>query len=133
MPINTQLKRTNSREFRAMVFAYLADAAYSFDDTGLPDTQSNRARHMWERFDSEYNYSQNRIRIPSLQLRVAEWLSGLAINIEYTYCDIIARAEQWHETKLTDKQADAIIDQWFKFLAMSLIQMWNKHGVATNG
>lgn len=133
MTIDTRLKRTNTREFRGMVFAYLADADSSFEETGMTDTMTNRAKHMWNRFNSEYNYPENQIRIPSLQLRVAEWLSGLALSVDFTYSDIIATAEHWRESTLTDEQAERICEQWFKFLAMSLLQMWKRYDVDITG
>lgn len=123
------MKNTNTKQFRNTVYAYLTDSAYSFDETGLPDTQANRASHIWERFDSEYNYSQNRARYPSTQARVASWLSGLPLHIDYTYCDIITRAEQWHDCTLTDKQRDMVCERWFDFLAMKMLQMWQLYGI----
>lgn len=123
------MKNTNTKAFRQTVYSYLCQSAYSFDETGLPDTQANRAQHMWDRFNQEYNYPQNRTRYPSTQQRVASWLSGLAINTAYTYCDIIALAETWHDCTLTDKERDKVCAQWFDFLAMKLLQLWQTHGI----
>lgn len=120
------MKNTNTKAFRATVHAYLAQSI--LDYTG-EDTESARAAYIWQRFDSEYNYSDNVRRYPSLQERVAQWLQGLPLNIAYTYCDIIALAEQWHECKLTEKQADAVIERYFSFMAFRLIQLWEKHGI----
>ena len=121
------MKNTNTSAFRAIVYRYLLDSIYSEDCPATDD--KSRAEYIFYRFQMEYNYPDNIRRIPNTQARVAEWLSGLALNIEYTYCDIIKRTEIWHECKLTDKEADTVIEQWFTFLAMKLIQLWRVHGL----
>lgn len=121
------MKNTNTSAFRAIVYRYLLD---SIDSEECPaTTDKGRAEYIFRRFQSEYNHPDNIKRIPNTQARVAEWLSGLALNVEYTYSDIIKRAETWHECKLTDKEADCVIDYWFTFLALKLIQLWRKHGL----
>ena len=118
------MKRTNTAEFKETVFQYLADSAYDFEGS-----QAETAQHIRNRFESEFNYPDNKRRTPNNQARVAAWLSGLPLNIAAYYVDIIALAETWHECQLTDKQADVICENWFNFLAFKLIQLWAKHGV----
>lgn len=102
------MKRTNTNEFHALVRSHLIAGAY--DCEGM--TESDIIAHTFKRFESEYNYTQNRQRIPNLQARVAEWLSGLALSVAYNYCDIIALAEQWHETTLHDKDRNRARYHW---------------------
>lgn len=116
------MKNTNTNEFRQTVYKYLCDSVYDFEGN-----QAETAKHICERFESEYNYKQNRQRLPNLQNRVAEWLAGLPLNIDYTYAGIIATAEKWHDCKLTESQADMICERWFAFLAMRLLQLWKLH------
>ena len=92
-----------------------------------------RASYIWARFVAEYDYPANRLRYPNLQERVSQWLAGLALNIAFTYSDIIEISEQWHECKLTEKQADKIIDGWFYFMAFKLIQCCKANGVNVYG
>ena len=54
------------------------------------------------------------------------WLSGLGMNIAYTYADIIDEAEKMHGEKLTDKETDIIIRNWFPFLSAKILQ-YAKH------
>lgn len=112
------MQNTNTKAFREKVYAYLLDCA-----DGMTPAQ------IWDRFNKEYNYPDNQRRIPNLQARVAEWLSGLALMTEYTYADIIARCEDWHECTLTDKERDMVSERWFGFLAMKLLQLWVAHKV----
>lgn len=112
------MQNTNTKAFRQKVYAYLLDCA-----DGLTPAE------IWDRFNVEYNYPANKVRHPNLQSRVAEWLSGLALMTEYTYYDIIARCEDWHECTLTQRERDMVCERWFQFLAQKLLQLWAAHKV----
>lgn len=118
------MKNTNTKEFKEKVFTYLCDSLYDFEGD-----REARVRRIWEKFQSEFNYPYNRQRTPNLQARVADWLQGLPLNIDFSYVDILARAEEWHECKLTEKQAETIENNWFNFLALKLLQMCKAHGI----
>lgn len=119
------MKRTNTKEFHGLVMSHLIAGAYDCEDM----TESDVIAHTFNRFQSEYNYAQNRIRIPNTQARVAEWLSGLALSVAYTYHDIIVLSEQWHGCTLSEKERDRACKQWFSMLAMHLMRAWRKQGL----
>lgn len=121
------MKNTNTKQFKATVFAYLCDSLYDFEGN-----EAERVARILEKFESEYNYPESRKRTPNLQARVAEWLSGLPLNIDYSYPDIKATAESWHECQLTEKQIDRVRENWFNFLAFKTLQMWQAHGLRPN-
>ena len=56
---------------------------------------------------------------------MAEWLSGLAINIPYTYCDIIKLSKELLETD-TLKDEDEIIENYFNFMALQIMRLNEK-------
>lgn len=116
--------KTNSNAYKAKVYAYFCESTYGFEGN-----EAECAAHIWNRFNSQYNYSDNRDRIPNLQERVAEWLSGLPLNIAHCRSDILEIAELWSETSYTDKQAERVIDNWFGFMALNLIGLWERHGI----
>ena len=119
------MKNTNTKAFRATVWEYLANSLYDFDG----DFDSRVAR-LYEKFADEYDHPANRAyHGHNIQAMVSGWLSGLPLNIAYSYCDIIEVSESWHECKLTEAQADMICERWFDFLAFKLIQLWRKNGV----
>ena len=120
----SKLKNTNTKEFKATVFAYLCNALYDFE--GTPE---ERATRIWEKFSREYDYPDNRKRIPNLQARVAEWLSGLPLNVDYSYFDVRQTSQAWHECELTEKQADMVCANWFNFLAFKTLQLWQSVGI----
>lgn len=118
-------RNMNSTEARSIIFRYILDSVPDTECEGMNDTE--KAAYLWARFESEYNYADNRKRIPNLQARVAEWLSGLAIGIEYTNAGIVALAEQWQGRKLSDKQAQRVVDNYFNFMAFKVMQLCKAH------
>jgi len=148
---------TNSTTYRRRVQEYLYADARMPDDwpeeygaaecdlapAGVPQLVGNprkwrtapavlayRALYLAQRFDAEYNYEGNRRRYPNLQDRVAYWLSGLAINVAYTYADIEVLAREWHSPNtLTDAEVERCVDQWFKHLALHILRAWRAYGI----
>lgn len=118
------MKQQNSAEFKAKVNAYLCESAMDFEGT-----EAETAKHIFDRFTSEYDHQYNRKRWPNHQKRVSEWLAGLALNIDYTYHDISKTWAKWHECELTEEQSEKIQDRWFSVMAMKVLQLWTKHGL----
>ena len=76
-----------------------------------------------DRFVKEYCYQQNLDRHDNDMTKLmAEWLSGLAINIPYTYCDIIKLSKDLLETD-TLKDEDKIIENYFNFMAIQIMRL----------
>ena len=124
-----KMKNTNTKEFRAMMFAYLADATP--DDEGVLETERDKAQRIKDKFTSEYDHAYERQRTPNEQQRIAGWLAGLPLMIDYANGDIIERCEEWHGVKLDDKQAERVVSNWFHFMAMQVLKMWKHHNVTT--
>jgi len=123
------MKRTNSKDFMQAVESYLVNAIRC--DDGMQDETDSKAlfAHAYNRFCTEEAHEIARRN--SLQGALSYWLSGLAIGIEHSYCDIIATAEKWHECKLTKKQADMVCASWFDFLACKMLQICSKYDVTS--
>lgn len=118
---------TNSKAARAVIFRYILDSVTDTECDGMND--SEKALYLWNRWNAEYNYAENQRRIPNVQARIAEWLAGLAIGIEYRNAGIVALAENWQGRTLTDKQAERVIENYFSFMAFKLMQLWRTHGI----
>lgn len=114
----------NSKNFRDLVKAHILAGVYDFegDDTA-------RARHIWARFNSEYNYPENITRTPNTQARVAEWLSGLPLHVACANWEILELTEKWEGRKLTEAQEDRALAQWFGLLAFNLLAIWTANGI----
>ena len=81
--------RTNTKKYQENFKNYFLEVIKSQD---LPEdikTDKEKVNFIFERFNSEYNHANNIRRQPNFQLRFAEWLQGLAINLPYNYNDII--------------------------------------------
>ena len=124
------MKNTNTNAYKATVFAYLAASTYDFDETGKPDTEENRAQHIRDRFEGEFNHDYNKRAFPNNQARVADWLAGLPLSIDYTNHQIIQTVQDWHGCTLTDKQCETVVSNWWSHLAFKLIQLFAKHDIA---
>jgi len=121
------MKNTNTAEFRKLMFQYLEDSVC--DDEGVIYDQRDAAQRIKDRFTAEFDHAYERKRTPNEHDRIAEWLSGLPLDIDYSNGDIIERIEEWHEVTLTDTQCDKYLDGWWRFMAMQVLKMWKHHGV----
>ena len=123
------MKNTNTKEFKAKVDAYLLDAYRSKaeDYENGAKTDPELIRFILDTFKKEYGHEIR--RQGSIQGALASWLSGLALNIDYTNSSIIKRAEEWHECELTEKQADIVCEKWFDFMACKIMQLAGRHGL----
>jgi len=124
---NGTMKRTNTKHIMQCVEDYLCNAISN--DDGAPNTTETRElfAYAYGRFLAEYGHEIGR---RGTEGALSYWLSGLAIGIDYSYCDIIARAEEWHECKLTEKQEDMVCASWFDFLACKFLQISQRYGIA---
>lgn len=118
--------KTNTNAYRALIRNHIVNGLYDYEG---PDTEADRARHIFEKFTREYDYIDNRKRTPNHQARVAEWLSGLPLNIAYSNFDICQLYEAWHGESLSDAKAEKIISNWFNHCAFHLLTMWESHGL----
>jgi hypothetical protein len=119
------MPRTNSKQFRQLVQAHILAGVYDFegDDTA-------KARHIWARFNSEFNYSENRQRTPQTQARVADWLSGLPLHIACANWEILELTEAWRGEPLRAERAkDSALENWFNLLAFNLLDLWTRAGI----
>ena len=93
------MRKTNSKEVKAAVRKYLLEC----DEITIVE--------MKERFLSEYGWA-----IPRMgELNACiEWLRGLAISVDYYYCDIIKLLAEWlddteeNQEKWIDKKGDGL-------------------------
>ena len=97
------------KNFKPAITSYILECL-SDEDHGLDNpTDTQLWAYVNNRFMSEYGYLVGRV---GLQNAIREWLMGLAINVDYTYCDIEQRLKDWgvlsgneSENKL-DKEVD---------------------------
>ena len=118
--------KTNSTKYQLNFSKYILSVIESEDLPSETMTNKEKVFFIMDRFIKEYCYEQNLIRYKyDMTKLLAEWLSGLAINIPYTYCDIIKLSKELLETD-TLKNEDEIIENYFNFMAIQIFKLANR-------
>ena len=118
--------KTNSTKYQLNFSKYILSVIESEDLPSETMTNKEKVFFIMDRFIKEYCYEQNLIRYKyDMTKLLAEWLSGLAINIPYTYCDIIKLSKDLLETD-TLKDEDKIIENYFNFMAIQIFKLANR-------
>ena len=127
---NSKLLRTNSKKFKANIKKYLLECIdQGFGENapqyGRYSYTNARLRYLLDRFENEYLHDNNcKIHKGNMTAILSEWLSGLAINIDFYNWDIIEVAKKLHETdEISEDKQEKFISQWFDFLAHHLVMI----------
>ena len=89
-------------------------------ETGLNDeplkTEQEKIKYLFDRFNSEYGFMIARV---GKQKAMSEWLSGLALDIEYYYDDIVKLAIKMGsiDENPSDKLRNRVEQGYFDFMA----------------
>ena len=87
------------------------------DGEGKPlNTEEEKVKYIFDRFNSEYGFMIERV---GKQKAIAEWLSGLALNIEYYYTDIVKLAVKMGsiDENPSDKLRSKVEQNYWNFMA----------------
>ena len=104
------MKNTNTNEFKKWFDAQILEWTEQ-------DTPETAYEYIMSRFWAEAGTRAQ----GSIQDQLEYWLSGLAINLPFMYCDIIATAESYHG-ELTEQEKDKVCENWFRFCACKILQ-----------
>ena len=100
---------------------YILDCINSSDDLINQElTRDQKIQYLFNRFNSEYGWNIQRI---GKYKAMEEWLSGLAINIPYTYFDIIELAQEMGSIDSNPSEAlkDRVCENYFSFMAQMVL------------
>ena len=87
------------------------------DGEGKPlNTEQEKVKYLFNRFNSEYGFMIERV---GKQKALAEWLSGLALNIEFYNNAIVELAIKMGsiEEKPSEKLQAKVIENYWSFMA----------------
>lgn len=92
------------------------------------ETEEDKAKFLYGRFMSEYGW---RVKQAGEQKALIDWLQGLALNIAFYNHDILRLAKEWGSLpdNATERDEDKILDNYWSYMAMQIIKLWNKHKV----
>lgn len=91
----------------------------------IPLRTKMKLKYVLDRFNSEYNYKNNKLRYPNLELRFSEWLMGLpsVIYVPFNYFDIIETNKKLHNVKeFTKEQENRLIERNFHHWATHILR-----------
>ena len=115
--------KTNSKQYQANFKNYILSVIDSEELPSKTMTDKEKVFFIMDRFNKEYCFEENFIKHNNNMTKIlSEWLSGLAINIPYTYTDIIKLSKKLLETD-TLKNENKIIDNYFDFMAVQLFKL----------
>ena len=121
-------KMMKSKKYKANIKKYIleridvteGDKKYKF-----PDKEISKIDYVFKRFKSEYLHDYNILYYKGdFKKIMAEWLSGLALNFDYYYYDIIEQSKKLHEVESFDEDTEELIkENWFQHLANELFYL----------
>ena len=101
------------------------------DEEGKPlTTDQEKINYIFNRFNSEYGFMIERV---GKQKAISEWLSGLALDLEYYYSDIIKLAIKMGsiDENPSEKLQSKICQNYWDFMANVILWFEPKKGKKT--
>jgi len=99
------------------------------DGEGKPlNTEQEKVKYLFDRFNSEYGFMIERV---GKQKAIAEWLSGLALDIEYYYDDIVKLAVKMGsiEENPSEKLQARVKENYWDFMANVILSFEPKQQI----
>ena len=121
--------RTNSKKYLNNIQNYILDSIDGTEYDIKTETPTEKLEFLFDCFEVEFNYKNNKLRYPNLQDRFANWLQGLpsAIDLPYQEFKILQLSKILFEVyTLTEKQEKTIINNYWSFMAFHIIKLKNK-------
>ena len=117
--------KLNHHKYKQNYINYIFNCVET-DSEGKPiQTKAEKAKYIIDRFYKEYGFQVDRI---GKQKAIAEWLSGLALNIEYYNQDIVQLALDMGSinSNPSDKLQEKVINNYWSFMTNIIILIENK-------
>lgn len=121
--------KTNSKKYLNNIQNYIIDSIDGTEYDIKTETPTEKLQFLFDCFEVEFNYKNNKLRYPNFQNRFANWLQGLpsAIDLPYQEFKILQLSKILLEVyTLTEKQEKTIINNYWLFMAYHIIKLKNK-------
>ena len=102
------------------------------DGEGKPlTTDKEKINYIFDRFYSEYGWNIDRV---GKLKAISEWLSGLALDLEYYYSDIIKLAIKMGsiDENPSEKMQSKVCEKYWDFMANIIMSFEPKERIKTN-
>ena len=95
---------------------YILDCIELDNDGNILKTEQDKINYIFNRFNSEYDWNIKRV---GKYKAMSDWLSGLALDIDFYYEDIIALAIKCGsiDENPSDKLKSKVQENYFDFMA----------------
>jgi len=114
------MKRTNTKEFRAGFDAVMIPIIKGYAENYGATVTGNLYQFVIDQAKREVAHEFER---GGDQKGLEYWLSGCGLlGLPIYNSEIVETAEKMHGEKLTDKQAETVIANWFRFVACKFCQ-----------
>lgn len=125
---NMEFKRTNSKEYWAIMDSYLLDAFnadyFELGDKELSDKE--KINLLFEDFNRVMNHDYNLRKFPNERNRLADHLQGLpsSIDIAFMNVDILEKTKEFHDIDfIKSSMEDRVLKNWWEHIAQQLIRL----------
>ena len=121
-----KMTKLHHTEYRKNYKKYILNTIEE-DGEGKPlKTDQEKIKYLFDRFNSEYGFMIERV---GKQKAIAEWLSGLALNIEYYYTDIVKLAVKMGsiDENPSDKLKSKVEQNYWNFMANVILSFEPKN------
>lgn len=113
------MKNTNTNEYKTALKVYLEPIiTTALEERGI-STSGNIYKRIVEvaRGEVPHEFERNGVRVG-----MCYWLQGLGMGIDFYNGDIIRVCESLHGCKLSDKEAEKCVENWFGHIAYKIEQ-----------
>lgn len=114
------MKHTNTNEFKSALKSYIEPIMERATDYN-EEEQAKRNPYLWA-LETAQKELPHVYTSKGIQDCLTEWLKGCALNVAIYNSDIVEVSERLHGCKLTEKQRELVIENWFNFLAVKILQ-----------
>ena len=122
--------RTNTKKYAQNIEAYLLGQIDGTDYGVQTDTPQQKINFVFDTYEIEHNYHQNKQRTPNHQQRFANWLSGLpsAISLPHASHKILELAKELQELQgeYPKKTEQRIVENYFSFMSYQIHKLQDK-------
>jgi hypothetical protein len=118
------MKNTNTNEYKTALKKYLEPII----KTALTEREVSTEGNIYTQLvnvakrEVAYEFERN-----GMQAGLTYWLQGLGMGIDFYNGEIIRVCESLHDCKLSDKEAEKCVENWFNHIACKILQ-FSKEG-----
>ena len=120
------MTKLHHTEYKKNYKNYILNTIEEDGEGNLLNTEQEKVKYLFDRFNSEYGFMIERV---GKQKAIAEWLQGLALDIEYYYDDIVKLAVKMGsiEENPSEKLQARVKENYWNFMANIILSLEPKN------